>query len=65
MILDILNKKITTIKKLEDKMLHLLDELEALELVVRKQMGFKKENETMVDDFLTNNERFNHQWFVS
>lgn len=61
MILDILNKKITTIKKLEDKMLHLLDELEALELVVRKQMGFKKENETMVDDFLTNNERFNHQ----
>ena len=65
MILDILNKKITTIKKLEGKMLHLLDELEALELVVRKQMGFKKENETMVDDFLTNNERFNHQWFVS
>ena len=65
MILDILNKKITTIKKLEDKMLHLLDELEALELVVRKQMGFKKDNETMVDDFLTNNERFNHQWFVS
>ena len=65
MTLDILNKKITTIKKLEDKMLHLLDELEALELVVRKQMGFKKENETMVDDFLTNNERFNHQWFVS
>lgn len=61
MILDILNKKITTIKKLEGKMLHLLDELEALELVVRKQMGFKKENETMVDDFLTNNERFNHQ----
>lgn len=61
MILDILNKKITTIKKLEDKMLHLLDELEALELVVRKQMGFKKDNETMVDDFLTNNERFNHQ----
>lgn len=61
MTLDILNKKITTIKKLEDKMLHLLDELEALELVVRKQMGFKKENETMVDDFLTNNERFNHQ----
>ena len=46
-------------------MLHLLDELEALELVVRKQMGFKKDNETMVDDFLTNNERFNHQWFVS
>ena len=65
MTLDILNKKITTIKKLEDKMLRLLDELEALELVVRKQMGFKKENETMVDDFLTNNERFNHQWFVS
>lgn len=61
MILDILNKKITTIKKLEGKMLHLLDELEALELVVRKQMGFKKDNETMVDDFLTNNERFNHQ----
>lgn len=61
MTLDILNKKITTIKKLEGKMLHLLDELEALELVVRKQMGFKKENETMVDDFLTNNERFNHQ----
>lgn len=61
MTLDILNKKITTIKKLEDKMLHLLDELEALELVVRKQMGFKKDNETMVDDFLTNNERFNHQ----
>lgn len=60
MTLDILNKKIT-IKKLEDKMLHLLDELEALELVVRKQMGFKKDNETMVDDFLTNNERFNHQ----
>ena len=65
MTLDILNKKITTIKKLEGKMLHLLDELEALELVVRKQMGFKKDNETMVDDFLTNNERFNHQWFVS
>ena len=65
MTLDILNKKITTIKKLEDKMLRLLDELEALELVVRKQMGFKKDNETMVDDFLTNNERFNHQWFVS
>lgn len=61
MTLDILNKKITTIKKLEDKMLRLLDELEALELVVRKQMGFKKDNETMVDDFLTNNERFNHQ----
>lgn len=61
MTLDILNKKITTIKKLEGKMLHLLDELEALELVVRKQMGFKKDNETMVDDFLTNNERFNHQ----
>ena len=48
-IYDILNKKMATVKKLEDAMLDLLEEPEVLELLVKEQMKFKTKSKKIIN----------------